>query len=264
MSAREIPQTQTLIAALADPRYGSRPAGGSSSSSKNSSSSSASTTVVGDDASTMAATVFTGGRSSSVCSFNTVYTTSEATASDDGHHHHQYLVCEFCDLLGCARTFGARDVEGWVAHVAGHLGGRFPAKSLCWFCNDVVFNAGDAGDAGRSSSRRRTRFEERLRHVAGHQLRDGYTYEHMRPDFFLIRHLREHAIIDDDTFARCMGYTELPDELRRMRQAGADKPASSPRTSTRKTDRGGLVFDQAREDRLRRKEERENKKKIKK
>ncbi|KAL8366029.1 hypothetical protein RB595_004693 [Gaeumannomyces hyphopodioides] len=206
----------------------------------------------------MAATVFSG-RSSSVYSFDTVYTTSAATASDDDSHH---LVCEFRDLLGCGWTYGARDVDDWVAHVAGHLGGRFPAKSVCWFCNDVVFDTGDTG----SSSKRRARFEERLRHVAGHQLRDGYAYVHMRPDFFLIRHLGEHGIIDADTYARCMGYTELPEELRRMRLAGADKPASSPRSSTgaRKADRGGLVFDQAREDRLRRKEERENKKKIKK
>ncbi|KAL8336342.1 hypothetical protein RB601_000249 [Gaeumannomyces tritici] len=243
---------------MTDPRYGSRPAGGSSSRN-----SSVSATIVGDDdASTMAAAVFSGGggRSSSVYTFDTMYTTSAETASDDDHN---YLACEFRDLLGCAWTFGAREVDGWVAHVASHLGGRFPAKSLCWFCNDVVFDTGDSSSSS-DNKKRQARFEERLRHVAAHQARDGCAYAHMRPDFYLVRHLREHAIIDADTYARCMRYTELPDELRRMRLAGADKPASSPRASSapKRGDRGGgLVFDQAREDRLRRKEEREGKKK---
>ncbi|KAL8397750.1 hypothetical protein RB594_004452 [Gaeumannomyces avenae] len=243
---------------MTDPRYGSRPAGGSSSRN-----SSVSATIVGDDDdSTMAAAVFSGGgggRSSSVYTFDTMYTTSAETASDDDHN---YLACEFRDLLGCAWSFGVRDVDDWIAHVASHLGGRFPAKSLCWFCNDVVFDTGDSSSSS-SSNKRRARFEERLRHVAAHHARDGCAYAHMRPDFYIVRHLREHAIIDADTYARCMRYTELPDELRRMRLAGADKPDSSPRTSAPKRgDRGGgLVFDQAREDRLRRKEEREGKKK---
>lgn len=207
--------------------------------------------------------------SSSVYSFDTVYTASATSTVEEGP-----LVCEFRDLLGCPWSFGAHEVDGWVAHVASHLGGRFPAKSLCWFCDDGVFDSGEnkssSSSSNTKSNKRRLQFERRLRHVADHVVGDGYytyTYTHMRPDFYVIRHLHHHGIIDGATFEQCMQYTELPESLRRMRLAGADKPgASVPRVSggVRNKTGGQVVFDQAREDRLRKKEEKEKKKKSKK
>ncbi|KLU89662.1 hypothetical protein MAPG_08633 [Magnaporthiopsis poae ATCC 64411] len=179
--------------------------------------------------------------SSSVYSFDTLYTaTSTIEEEQEGP-----LVCEFRDLLGCAWSFGAHEQIVVITPALCHEG----------------------------PNKRRLQFERRLRHVADHVVgypRDGYggyaayTYTHMRPDFYVIRHLHHHGIINRATYEQCMQYTELPESLRRMRQAGADKPGASLRVGggvRSKTDRGVVVFDQAREDRLRRKEEKKKTKK---
>ncbi|KLU88124.1 hypothetical protein MAPG_07111 [Magnaporthiopsis poae ATCC 64411] len=156
---------------------------------------------------------------------DTVYTASLMFTSGEGP-----LVCEFRNLLGCAWSFGTHEIEGWVAHVASHLGGRFPGKSLCWFCDNAFFDGGETASTLTSNTKndkRRLQFERRLRHVADHVVLDGYTYTHMRPDYHVIRHLYDHDIIYNAIFEQCMQYTELPESLRRTRLAGADKPGVS-------------------------------------
>ncbi|KAK1750037.1 hypothetical protein QBC47DRAFT_129026 [Echria macrotheca] len=153
------------------------------------------------------------------------------------------LWCEFRDLQSC--PFESDDFDEWVLHhYSGHLGSRLPTRSICWFC-DYPFDV----EAPASAAQRRHIFDRRMQHVASHIYDDeGLGIERMRPDFHMIQHIHRLGQLDAATYAKAMDYSELPDELR--------PPPEEPdyRSAGVAYDARPRVYDQAREDRRRRKE----------
>ncbi|KAK1830790.1 hypothetical protein QBC39DRAFT_409806 [Podospora conica] len=116
--------------------------------------------------------------------------------------------CEFRDLMGCNATFWGDDEAGWIRHHVDHLGVRFPAKTICWFCDyHVPFVA-------QRKAERQAAFEERMEHIAEHIRSDHYSIDEMRPDFHMLEHLFKHRFINEETYYNAMRYTELPLALR--------------------------------------------------
>ncbi|KAH7149803.1 hypothetical protein B0J13DRAFT_522889 [Dactylonectria estremocensis] len=115
------------------------------------------------------------------------------------------LPCEFIHYHGCQTTFDADDQEGWIAHVAYHLGNNFPAHCICWFCDrEFVAQSNSPEDCWFS-------YHTRMSHIAGHFRDQGLQVAQMRPDFFFLDHLRHHMLISDDEFYRATSTRhELP------------------------------------------------------
>ncbi|KAI0479252.1 hypothetical protein GGR56DRAFT_369678 [Xylariaceae sp. FL0804] len=107
-----------------------------------------------------------------------------------------WLPCELRILGLC--DFASDDVDSWVEHVAGeHLGYVFPDVLICWFCDECIFDrhSADAGGDGRWS------LWQRAEHIRDHLVSEPLNAERdVRPDFFMLDHLRLHGIIDEDTY----------------------------------------------------------------
>ena len=119
------------------------------------------------------------------------------------------LWCELRNLTGCNATFRGDDVGQWIQHhVRHHFGERFPARTICWFCDyPESFVAKHKAD-------RQATWEERMEHIAGHIRSDHHTLFHTRPDFHMLDHLYKHRLVDEQTYRFARQYSELPPELR--------------------------------------------------
>lgn len=122
--------------------------------------------------------------------------------------------CEFAAYADCQRTFPVRDVDALVEHVgADHLGGVFPPRTVCWFCDGAKFEADEASRRRPQQPQQppqhnsRAAYHRRMLHIAGHFL-DG-TADAMRPDFDMLDHLRDHGLIDTALFQHATRYSEL-------------------------------------------------------
>ena len=114
------------------------------------------------------------------------------------------LPCEFRDIMGCKQTFSFGNIDGWYEHIGRHLRNKFPAYSLCWFCDDVKFDSSVYdGDAGYT-------FFLRLQHIRDEHIAWNMTVQQKRPDFFLVDHLYQNGLIDDRTLAKMKKKNELP------------------------------------------------------
>ncbi|KAK0639703.1 hypothetical protein B0T16DRAFT_297714, partial [Cercophora newfieldiana] len=125
------------------------------------------------------------------------------------------LWCEFRGLLDCKATFHLGDDRGWIDHHAvEHLGGEFPRRLVCWFCDDF----GDAFSVPTNSKTLDTdlkeNFELRMAHVREHILSDDLTLDQMRPDFYMVEHLYRHNLMDGISYKSAMHYTEVPESFR--------------------------------------------------
>lgn len=146
------------------------------------------------------------------------------TGGGGGGQHRDHLWCEFSELQRCGATFRADDEAGWIAHHAAHLGGTFPRKLMCWFCDDdhhapfVVVKDRDCSTtaAEAEAEARYANFELRMRHVREHILGDGRrrTPDDVRPDFFVVEHLGRRGLLDEDTYRHAMAFSEMPDKYR--------------------------------------------------
>lgn len=115
------------------------------------------------------------------------------------------LVCEFVRYSKCRAIFDPDDVEGWIKHNAReHLKKEYPAYSICWFCDEVVFPA-----TSNSHDDRRHAYNDRMRHIAGH-FHQGFTGRDMDADFFFLDHLNEKKLISRRAFEKAKGRTEVP------------------------------------------------------
>ncbi|KAB5582724.1 hypothetical protein GE09DRAFT_1211360 [Coniochaeta sp. 2T2.1] len=118
------------------------------------------------------------------------------------------LWCELCVTRNCSATFRIDQTREWIEHHIRHLRGRFPARLVCWFCDDVSF-----GNAGHSSEDRYADFVDRMEHIRGHISSEYRTRDDMRPDFAMINHLADRGLIDDSMRRLALGYSELPEAL---------------------------------------------------
>ncbi|KAK3343722.1 hypothetical protein B0T25DRAFT_305259 [Lasiosphaeria hispida] len=159
------------------------------------------------------------------------------------------LWCEFRDLLGCGETFRGNDKASWIQHHAEHLHDKIPAQLMCWFCDDHGFLAERTAD-------RPYNFEQRMEHIHQH-MSDDYPYptlDTMRPDFYMIKHLHKHRLINDGTYNSIIAFTEVPPEYQ--------LPDSDPRPLGQAKQREqGQCHDLQYEDRRRRRQREDTKQK---
>lgn len=134
-----------------------------------------------------------------------------------------FFWCEFRDLMDCDATFRGDDEAGWIQHHAQHLGTRFPAETICWFCDyHTPFVAQHKAD-------RQATFEDRMEHIAEHVRSDHLSVREMRPDFHMLEHLFKHRLISDERYYLAREYTELPRELQHPDAGFAQDMSSEPR-----------------------------------
>lgn len=191
------------------------------------------------------------------------------------------LVCEFRDLCGCPEIFNSNETEAWIEHIGGHhLGYKFPAKSVCWFCDDQVFDsevvdrkgkrtkkASSGEDKADKRERRAHAFRQRLEHVAWHIVdQRHYKYLHMRPDFRLMKHMRKHGLLDDETYNFAIAFEDArrplsspkPEKQRRIKTNPPDW--EPPHKILERERKSQIIYDQPKEDRQLKKEKDSKKK----
>ncbi|KAK2018820.1 hypothetical protein LZ32DRAFT_290713 [Colletotrichum eremochloae] len=116
------------------------------------------------------------------------------------------LYCEFQPWTGCQEQFQLDDVDAWIRHTDyEHLQDNFPAKCICWFCDDFVFSTKQCPDA-------RYNFINRMKHIADHIL-DGDRFEQRRPDFHYLDHLYTTGKIPRQAFEWAKDANEGPRPL---------------------------------------------------
>ncbi|OHE97637.1 hypothetical protein CORC01_07052 [Colletotrichum orchidophilum] len=115
------------------------------------------------------------------------------------------LYCEFQPWTGCQEQFRLDDVDSWIRHTEdNHLRGEYPAKCVCWFCDDHVYNVGQRyADPGEN-------FSQRMHHIAHHMLYDGYRFEQRRPDFSFVEHLHQTGKLTLQDFQQATSASEGP------------------------------------------------------
>lgn len=127
------------------------------------------------------------------------------------------LWCEFMHLVGCSEAFHLDDELRWIGHHVSHMNNFFPHEVMCWFCDQQTFTAGHLNNV-------RANFERRMLHIREHILGDArLSPERMRPDFPMIQHLHDHALLDDGIYHHAMSYSESPEEFPLPRHRAADR-----------------------------------------
>ncbi|KAI9836016.1 MAG: hypothetical protein M1837_003534 [Sclerophora amabilis] len=131
------------------------------------------------------------------------------------------LECPF-NFIGCYLTFTS--FGAWLAHSTSHFGDNLPpVHAICCLC-DMTFHA--PADPVKC-------WEARMRHVAQHHKR-GLSLSTARPDFALIRYLREKELISERDHNRLVGVCERthtspgPDTMATAGPAAAAAAAAAP------------------------------------
>jgi hypothetical protein len=111
------------------------------------------------------------------------------------------LPCEFF-FVGCKMRFDPADFEAWITHAASHFNGSLPTTAICTFCDDDQAIFRSTGDVEMN-------WRERMLHIGGH-LEALIPSEHIRPDFWVIEHMRDHRLISLEDYAHAIKWTERP------------------------------------------------------
>lgn len=104
------------------------------------------------------------------------------------------LPCEF-SMNGCDRVFHSDEYVEWIEHIISHLRGVLPRKLRCWYCVQHTFDA-DVTSGGSV----RVNFQLRMQHIRNHILFDESPVSWARPDMSMIKHLKIHKFVNDQTF----------------------------------------------------------------
>lgn len=164
------------------------------------------------------------------------------------YHAPHTLPCEFAGYADCDASFPADDFEGWFAHIlTGHLRNKIPPSSVCWFCDDFDFHAGQNGRSPDWG----TNFQDRMQHIREHMVNDGYMIHDMRPDFFLLEHMEEYRLIDPEKISLARQWVDGPAPFRPDIYNHDFMPEATRRRERLDTVQ---VIDQRSEDRRRRRE----------
>lgn len=145
------------------------------------------------------------------------YSMSTSTPSIDGvepiqlqrptmsDHSLGWLPCEFMRLTGCGASFRFQEINLWIEHMVDeHLAARFPAHSICWFCEEADFKC-----RSKRAEEKREKYRQRMYHIAAHFF-EGQTAANVQPDFFFLGHLHRCGLIDEHTFQRAKSQGQLP------------------------------------------------------
>lgn len=135
------------------------------------------------------------------------HTPSPSPADMTGHQppsqasvgNFERLPCEFVGYAPCRETFHLADFDAWIKHAQEHFKNRFPEACACWYC-DKVFHTGGHGN-------RIGNFKKRMVHIREHFKKESNTplyimVNKMRPDYLILKHLREEEVISEDRSAR--------------------------------------------------------------
>ena len=102
-------------------------------------------------------------------------------------------------MTGCSTSFSDAQFETWYSHSLSHYGNSGPpSHAICIFCSKV-FDSNDPLICWRN----------RMNHIAGH-FESGCAIESSRPEFGVIRDMREKGVITEADYKYCMEYTERP------------------------------------------------------
>ena len=93
----------------------------------------------------------------------------------------------------------------------------YPKKSICWFCDDAVFQS-----SSEHGYELQMLFHQRMHHIAQH-LR-ATENRPIRPDFFLLDHLVDHGLVDESALSVARVYRENPIPLPRDTLPGQAPP----------------------------------------
>lgn len=104
------------------------------------------------------------------------------------------LPCEF-SMTGCDRVFQSDEDDEWIKHIIDHLRDILPRKLRCWYCFQYTFDADVTSDGSV-----RFNFHLRMQHIRHHILFDESPVSWARPDMSMIKHLKIHKFINDQTF----------------------------------------------------------------
>ncbi|KAI1112800.1 hypothetical protein F5Y14DRAFT_420264 [Nemania sp. NC0429] len=151
------------------------------------------------------------------------------------------LPCEFIGYAECKESFDFNDVDSWIEHIiCNHLKGCLPPKSVCWFCDELVFFS-------KSDQDLKTNFRRRMLHIRHHIITNEYTVRDWRPDYHLNDHLHQHHLIDDDVYNAVCGYSEIAwsSQLHGVKLVS---PEAEKRIKASKV----TIIDPAKEDKIRR------------
>lgn len=133
-----------------------------------------------------------GQVSESICNartdvYNTIHRQGEQRSPN-------LLPCEF-SMTGCDRVFRSDEDNEWIKHIIDHLRDILPRKLRCWYCFQYTFDADVTSDGSV-----RFNFQLRMQHIRHHILFDESPVSWARPDMSMIRHLKRHKFINDQTF----------------------------------------------------------------
>ncbi|EKD17039.1 hypothetical protein MBM_04616 [Drepanopeziza brunnea f. sp. 'multigermtubi' MB_m1] len=160
------------------------------------------------------------------------------------------LPCEFV-AHGCNLRFHPENYQDWLSHSTSHFMGFAPPPStICIFCDQSFKNPEDPNSS----------WTERMTHIGSHY-QEGHDFERSRPDFFLLRHLKECRLITDEEYESLASWSE-----RKPCEGLVDRDFKSPEMVAREL-RNSRIFEQPydskKEERQRRSEHGKGKKKDK-
>jgi hypothetical protein len=122
-------------------------------------------------------------------------TSDRALAADGNAGAFEGLPCEFIGFGDCNARFGTHEEGSWMHHCILHFGETIPTKLLCWFCKRSFTSS-------NSYNSRCNNYYQRMIHIHDHFRNEGRTEHHIRPDYQLLKYLRDKNIIDEHMYRR--------------------------------------------------------------
>lgn len=119
----------------------------------------------------------------------TYVTASRVAACSDSKVH--TLPCEFVGYHDCGHSFALDETDQWIEHCIVHLQDHLPMICMCWYCDDILF------DARQLRQDKQSNFRDRMEHIRDHIRDEHYTAHDMRPDFYFLEHLRKYGLITE-------------------------------------------------------------------
>lgn len=122
---------------------------------------------------------------------------------------------------------------------------------LCWFCDHVQFDASQ--DGSHFPGDLRLSFEKRMAHIREHIVADYETPIRMRPDFYMVNHLFQHGLLNEEDYRAALEFSEVPASMYlNLGQAYGTFGEPSTRTAVSEDCTQRIVHDLEKEDRYRR------------
>jgi hypothetical protein len=144
--------------------------------------------------------------------------------------------CEF-EFVGCQLSFHPTQIDSYISHTTSHfVDHRPPPRTCCIFCDRRFENSHDPVASWR----------KRILHIADHQ-RHLARPEDMRPDFFVIEHMRKKGIITVEDYKWATRHTERP-----LCDGLVDRSYRTPEMKRKEERLTEERYDQEKEDRHRR------------